>query len=115
MTADAARLLSGVFAAIPTPILQDGHLDLAMLDRLVAFAIDAGVHGVCLSGATGEYPHFEIAERKTLIRHPASLLPRARTLLVGIGGPSTRHVPDAFGAALDAGSRALLAANADVL
>src|SRR3954469_1155715 len=108
MTAAAARLLSGVFAAIPTPILQDGHLDLAMLDRLVAFAIDAGVHGVCLSGATGEYPHFEIAERKTLIRHAASILPRDRTLLVGIGGPSTRHVLDAGRAALEAGSRALL-------
>src|SRR5207237_1759131 len=108
MTAPAASVLNGLFAAIPTPVRDDGRLDLSTLERLVAFVIDAGAHGVCVGGATGEYPHFEIAERKAIIRHVAGLLPSDRALLVGIGGPSLRHVVDVGHAAMEAGCRALL-------
>jgi len=101
-------VLNGLFAAIPTPVRDDGRLDLSTLERLVAFVIDAGAHGVCVGGATGEYPHFEIAERKAIIRHVAGLLPSDRALLVGIGGPSLRHVVDVGHAAMEAGCRALL-------
>jgi 4-hydroxy-tetrahydrodipicolinate synthase len=108
MTARAGKVLNGVFAAIPTPVRDDGQLDFSTLDRLLRFVVDAGVHGVCVGGATGEYPHFEIAERKTIVRHVASILPGDRALLVGIGGPSMRHVLDLGRAGLEAGSRALL-------
>src|SRR5438874_4801097 len=108
MAARAATVLAGVFAAIPTPVHDDGRLDLSTLDRLVAFVLDAGVHGVCIGGATGEYPHFEIAERKSVISHVASILPADRTLLVGIGAPSMRHVLDIGRTAIEAGSRAML-------
>ena len=100
--------LAGLFAAVATPIHEDGRLDLGTFDRLLAFLVEAGVHGVCLAGATGEYPHFETAERKTLIRRAAARLPPACALLVGIGAPSMRHVVELGKAALAAGSRALL-------
>jgi dihydrodipicolinate synthase/N-acetylneuraminate lyase len=108
MTARAASGLNGVFAAIPTPIRDNGQIDPSILDRLVTFVLNAGVHGVCIGGATGEYPHFEIAERKAIIRHVAAIVPRDRALLVGIGGPSVRHVLDVGHAAMEAGGRALL-------
>jgi 4-hydroxy-tetrahydrodipicolinate synthase len=100
--------VAGLFAAVVTPVLDDGRLDLPTLDRLVDFLVAAGVSGVCILGATGEYPHFETTDRKTVIARAAGRLPRGCALLVGIGGPSMGHVVDLGRAALAAGSTALL-------
>ena len=98
----------GLFAAVATPIHHDGRIDLDTFDRLLEFLVDAGVHGVCLAGATGEYPHFETADRKALICRAAARLPPACALLVGIGAPTMRHAIELGETAADAGSRALL-------
>jgi 4-hydroxy-tetrahydrodipicolinate synthase len=97
-----------LFAAIPTPLRHDGRVDEATLDRLLEFVINAGVDGVCIGGATGEYPHVETSERKALIRRAASRLPKGATLLTGIGGPSLRATLDLGEAAMHSGSRAAL-------
>jgi hypothetical protein len=67
-----------------------------------------GVHGLCLGGATGEYPHFQARERAALIRRAARQMPRNRALLVGIGGQSMRRVIKLGRVAIDEGSEALL-------
>jgi 4-hydroxy-tetrahydrodipicolinate synthase len=103
---DAA--IAGLFAAVATPIHVDGRVDFRTLDRLVDFLVEAGASGICLAGATGEYPHFETADRKAIIRRVADRLPRDRALLVGIGAPSMRHAIELGETALDAGSQALL-------
>jgi 4-hydroxy-tetrahydrodipicolinate synthase len=100
--------MTGLFAAVATPVHEDGGLDGAALDRLVDFLVAAGVDGICVGGATGEYPHFEAAERTAAIRRAAQRLPRERTLLVGIGSSSPRRVVEIGEAALAAGARALL-------
>jgi len=100
--------MKGLFAAVPTPIHDDGRLDEATFDRVLGFLVDAGVDGICIGGATGEYPHFETAERKAIIRRAAERLPRDRALLVGVGAPSIRRVIELGEAALKAGSHALL-------
>ena len=101
-------LIAGLFAAVVTPIHEDGQLDLATFDRLVDFLLDAGVSGLCIAGATGEYPHFETGDRKVLIRRAAERLPAGSALLVGIGAPSLRHVLELGQTAVESGSRALL-------
>ena len=100
--------MTGLFAAVATPLLDEGGLDGATLDRLVDFLVEAGVDGICVGGATGEYPHFEAAHRKAAIQRAAARLPRERTLLVGIGSPSPRSALELGKTALDAGARALL-------
>jgi 4-hydroxy-tetrahydrodipicolinate synthase len=100
--------IAGLFAAVATPVRRDGSVDEATFDRLIDFLIERDVSGICLGGATGEYPHFESADRKSLIARAARRLPADRALLVGIGGVSMRHTVDLGRAALDAGSRALL-------
>ncbi len=100
--------IAGLFAAVVTPIQEDGRLDLRTFDRLVEFLVDAGVSGVCIAGATGEYPHFETHDRKAVIRRAAERLPERLDLLVGIGAPSMHHVVELGRTAMDAGSRALL-------
>ena len=100
--------IAGLFAAVATPVRPDGQLDLATFDRLVDFLADAGVSGICIAGATGEYPHFEAADRKAIIRRAADRLPHGGALLVGIGAPSVRLTVDLGETALAAGSRAVL-------
>jgi 4-hydroxy-tetrahydrodipicolinate synthase len=100
--------VGGLFAAVPTPVDDDGRVDLSTFDRLVDFLVERGVSGICIAGATGEYPHFETAERKVLIRRAAARLPADRALLVGIGAPSIHLVLELGEAAMAAGSRALL-------
>jgi 4-hydroxy-tetrahydrodipicolinate synthase len=100
--------MNGLFAAVATPIHDDGRFDEAGFDRLVDFLVEAGVDGICIGGATGEYPHFETAERKAVIRRAAERLPPDRSLLVGIGASSPRRTIELGEAAAAVGSRALL-------
>lgn len=100
--------MRGLYAAVVTPLHADGGLDWTTFDRLIDFLLSAGVDGICIGGATGEYPHFEAAERRALVRRASERLPGGRRLLVGIGAPSVRRVLALGKAALDAGSRAVL-------
>jgi 4-hydroxy-tetrahydrodipicolinate synthase len=100
--------MMGLFAAVATPIHDDGRFDEAGFDRLVDFLIGAGVDGICIGGATGEYPHFETADRAAIIRRAAARLPSDRTLLVGIGSSSSRGSITLGKAAIAAGSGPLL-------
>lgn len=103
-----AAPIAGLFAAVVTPIHDDGRIDFGTFDRIVAFLIESGVSGICIAGATGEYPHFETADRQSVIRRAAGRLPDDRALLVGIGAPSMRHVIALGETAIEADSRALL-------
>jgi 4-hydroxy-tetrahydrodipicolinate synthase len=100
--------MKGLFAAVVTPIASDGRVDEATFDRVIEFLLSMGVHGLCLGGATGEYPHFQARERVSLIRRAAQQMPRNRALLVGIGGQSMRRVIKLGRIAMDEGSEALL-------
>jgi 4-hydroxy-tetrahydrodipicolinate synthase len=100
--------IAGLFAAVPTPVHDDGRIDDAAFERVVDLVVEAGVSGICIAGATGEYPHFESADRKALIRRAAARLPPGRSLLVGIGAPSMRLAIELGEAAMKAGTRAVL-------
>jgi 4-hydroxy-tetrahydrodipicolinate synthase len=100
--------IAGIFPAVATPVHVDGRVDFSTFDRLVDVLVEAGATGICVGGATGEYPHFETADRKELIRRAAARLPPECALLVGIGAPSMRRTIDLGEAALEAGSRAVL-------
>jgi 4-hydroxy-tetrahydrodipicolinate synthase len=58
--------LSGVFAALATPIDDLGRIDLVTFERIVDFTLDRGVDGIVLGGGTAEYPHFSIDDRARL-------------------------------------------------
>jgi 4-hydroxy-tetrahydrodipicolinate synthase len=100
--------LTGLFAAVPTPRTALGELDEATFDRLIDFVLERGADGICIGGATSEYPHLEIAEREVLFRRAAGRLPAGAALLSAIGASSVKRVLDLGQYAIDAGSRALL-------
>lgn len=99
--------IAGIFAAVATPVHEDGRVDLDTFDRLVDFLLTAGVDGICIAGATGEYPHFETVDRMAVLARAAQLT-RDRTLLVGIGASSVQRTIELGMASFDAGSRAVL-------
>jgi len=83
-------------------------MNVAEFDRLVDFLLGAGVHGVCLGGATSEYPRTTIEDRQAAIAAARVHLPPGRLLLVGIGAPTVRQVLELGDAAFTAGAAAVL-------
>lgn len=100
--------MTGVIAAVATPVAANGGLDLATFERLIDFLIESGVDGLCLGGATSEYPNTAIVDRHAAIRAAARRLPVDRALLVAIGAPSFREVLELGASAREAGCRAVL-------
>ena len=57
-------LAGGVYAALATPRLQDAvEADAGVLFDYLDTVVNAGVDGVVLFGSTGEFVHFDVAER----------------------------------------------------
>jgi dihydrodipicolinate synthase/N-acetylneuraminate lyase len=100
--------LSGLFAALTTPRTDHGTVDFDTIERHLDLLLEADVDGICLGGATSEYPHAQPEERKQIIRHVARRLPPERTLLVAIGAHAPAHILDLGTCAFEHGSRAML-------
>jgi len=77
--------LSGVIAAIATPIDEAGAPDLERAVKLARYLLDNGCDGLNVLGTTGEATSFSLDERKSVMRaHKAEGLPLHR-LMVGTG------------------------------
>ena len=100
--------MTGVIAAVATPVASNGTLDVATFERLIDFLIESGVDGLCLGGATSEYPYVAIPDRTLAIGAVARRLPLDRALLVAIGASSFRQVLELGESAREARSRAVL-------
>src|SRR5262245_6028167 len=95
------KTLSGVIAAIATPIDQDGAPDLKRTVKLARYLLDNGCDGLNVLGTTGEATSFSLAERKAVMdAYQANGLPLDR-LMVGTGAAAvsdavalTRHAAE---------------------
>jgi 4-hydroxy-tetrahydrodipicolinate synthase len=103
-----SQTLSGVIAAIATPIAEDGAPDLKRAVKLARYLLDNGCDGLNVLGTTGEATSFSLDERKAVMdAYKANGLPLHR-LMVGTGAASmsdavalTRHAAElGFGGAL---------------
>jgi 4-hydroxy-tetrahydrodipicolinate synthase len=102
------KSLSGVIAAIATPIDEGGAPGLKRAVNLARYLLDNGCDGLNVLGTTGEATSFSVDERKGVMdAYKANGLPMHR-LMVGTGAASvtdavalTRHAADlGFGGAL---------------
>jgi 4-hydroxy-tetrahydrodipicolinate synthase len=102
------KRMSGVIAAVATPIDEKGTPDLARATKLARFLLDNGCDGLNVLGTTGEATSFSLDERKSVMNaYKAAGLPLER-LMVGTGAAAiadavalTRHAAElGFGAAL---------------
>jgi 4-hydroxy-tetrahydrodipicolinate synthase len=81
-------MFKGSLVALVTPF-QDGKVDLARLEALVDFHVDAGTHGIVPCGTTGESATLSHAEHElvieTVVRRADGRIP----VLAGTGSNST--------------------------
>ena len=59
-----SRQYPGVYAAMATPITQDGEVDAAGVRNVVDYLFESGVTGLSILGSTGEGPSLTIAQRQ---------------------------------------------------
>jgi 4-hydroxy-tetrahydrodipicolinate synthase len=79
------RTLSGVIAAIATPIREDGAPDHERATKLARFLLDNGCDALNVLGTTGEATSFSLDERKGVMNaYKAAGLPLDR-MMVGSG------------------------------
>jgi len=103
-----SKTLSGVIAAVATPIEESGAPDLKRAVSLAHYLLDNGCDGLNVLGTTGEATSFSLDERKGVMdAYKANGLPLHR-LMVGTGAAAlsdavalTRHAAElGFGGAL---------------
>lgn len=100
--------ISGVYAAMTTPFRDDGTPDLEALDPVVTFLIDAGVEGLCVGGATGEYPVCSVKEHELLFRRVAAHAKGRAGLIFGVGAGNAAAVRYLAEVARECGGSAVL-------
>lgn len=100
--------LSGLFPALATPVTASGAVDLDGLDRLCDFLLERGASGVCLGGATSEYPRFESGERLAILHRVVERVPPGTSVLAAIGASSMPRTLELGRAAFDLGCEAVL-------
>ena len=85
----ARKPLSGVIAAIATPVQEDGAPDLTRAVKLARFLLENGCDGLNVLGTTGEATSFSVAERLSVMNaYKENGLPLER-LMVGTGAAAT--------------------------
>jgi 4-hydroxy-tetrahydrodipicolinate synthase len=95
---NVTKKLSGVIAAISTPVQEDGAPDTARATKLARYLLDNGCDGLNVLGTTGEATSFSLDERKRVMTaYKDAGLPMER-LMVGTGAAAvsdavalTRH------------------------
>ena len=95
------KTLSGVIAAVATPVAEDGAPDLKRAVKLARYLLDNGCDGLNVLGTTGEATSFSLDERKAVMdAYKANGLPLHR-LMVGTGAAAlsdavalTRHAAE---------------------
>lgn len=100
--------LSGVFAALATPIDESGRIDLPTFERIVDFTLDRGVDGIVLGGGTAEYPHFSIDDRARLSALAVRRANGRGTVITCVGTSSIHSTLQLARSAQDSGSDLLL-------
>lgn len=100
--------LSGVFAALVTPMDESGRPDLAAFDRVIDFIMERGVDGVVIGGATAEYPHFDVSDRADLAAHAVRRVAGRGRVVVCVGTSSIHSTLKLTRTVADSGCDALV-------
>src|SRR4051794_39738985 len=79
----------GIWPAMLTPLTGDGRPALGVLERMTELFVSQGLGGIYLTGSTGQWPLFTVAERceimDCVIRAAAGRIP----VMVHVGAAAT--------------------------
>ena len=83
--------LRGVFAPVVTTFsTENGEVDVKSYEANVAAHLAAGLHGIVVTGSTGEAALLDANERAVLVEATRRVTPSDKAVLVGTGAESTR-------------------------
>lgn len=98
-------LFTGACTALVTPF-EDGQVNYTMLEKLLTYQIDNGIHAIVICGTTGEAPTLTDSEKIKLFRHAKSFVGDDCLIIAGTGSNNTKHAVElsqrAQGADVDA-------------
>ncbi|WP_158839622.1 dihydrodipicolinate synthase family protein [Saccharothrix deserti] len=103
------QLDGGVVPPVCTPLTPERELDVPSLERLAAFLIDAGVHGLFVTGSTGEVAYLPDDVRYRALEVVAGVSAGQVPVLSGIIDTTTPRVVEHARAAKASGADALVA------
>jgi 4-hydroxy-tetrahydrodipicolinate synthase len=93
----------GCFVAVVTPFTSSGEIDEAKFIANLELLISEGIHGLVISGCTGESWALEPEERLRLFKLAVATAKKKVTVVAGTGGISTKKVTELSVAARSAG------------
>ncbi|WP_335980835.1 MULTISPECIES: dihydrodipicolinate synthase family protein [Streptomycetaceae] len=102
-------MFHGVVPPLCTPLTDDGDVDTASLERLAAFQLDAGVHGLFVGGSTGEIAQLTDTARDTALRTVVGTAAGQVPVLAGVIDTGTLRVLDHARRAAAIGADAVVA------
>jgi 4-hydroxy-2-oxoglutarate aldolase len=83
--------LRGVFAPVVTTFsTENGEVDVKSFEANVAAHLAAGLHGIVVTGSTGEAALLDANERAVLVEATRRVTPSDKAVIVGTGAESTR-------------------------
>ena len=82
--------LHGVFPYLVSPLDARGHVDRAVLSRLVEHLIEAGVHGLTPLGSTGEFAYLNNDQRAEVVDVVVQAARGRVPVIAGVAATTTR-------------------------
>ena len=99
-------MLRGSLPPLITPMHEDGAIDWPALERLVAWHLEQGTHGIVPVGTTGESATLDVAEHLQVIERVVALVAGRVPVVAGTGANATAEAihltQEAQGAGVDA-------------
>jgi 4-hydroxy-2-oxoglutarate aldolase len=100
--------LEGIFGPVVTPFDAAGDVDGEAFAQNVRAHLAAGLHGIVVTGSTGEAALLDESERARLVELARAAVPADRALIVGTGAESTRAVIERNRVVAELGADAVL-------
>lgn len=96
--------LKGILSAILTPFEEGGaRVDEGAYAALIRSQVRAGIHGIVVSGSTGEHPALTVAERQQMYRVAREAAAGGCDVIAHVGSNNVRDALELARAAKDAG------------
>jgi N-acetylneuraminate lyase len=99
--------MGGILPAVVTPFDANGRFAVKPFEQLLARVYAAGVHGIYISGTTGEGPLQSVNERKAAIDAAVANSPAGKHVMVHVGASSPADALDLAAHAARAGAHSI--------
>lgn len=101
-------IFKGIGTALITPMTEEGQIDYAAMERLVAYQLEGNIDALIVCATTGEAPTLQDDEHIEVIRFVAEQVDGKIPVIAGTGSNYTDHAVEMSIKARDAGANGLL-------